>query len=95
VIYGVHSISGQLARNLMINADTSGAACYALVIIIGVPTVLVYSESTARMGPSARAMDSVPCHSNLILGSRICGLRSCRDVKFRSMTSAVRSADRP
>ena len=30
--------------------------------------------------PNARAMDSVPCHSNLILGPRICGLRSCRDV---------------
>jgi hypothetical protein len=48
--------------------------------------VLVYSESTARMGPNARAMDSVPRHSNSILRSRICRLRSCRDVKDQSIT---------
>ena len=87
VMYGVHSIPGQLAA--------AGAVCYALVIIIGVPTcvrinhqnrVLVYSESTARMGPNPRAMDSVPRHSNFILRSRICRLRSCRDVKYQSIT---------
>jgi Domain of unknown function (DUF1772) len=51
VIYGLHSIPGQLAA--------AGAVCYALVIIIGAPTcvrinhqirALVHSEPTARMG---------------------------------------------
>jgi hypothetical protein len=39
VIYGVHSISGQLAA--------AGAACYALVIIIGVPTCVRINHQIA------------------------------------------------
>jgi anthrone oxygenase-like protein len=39
VIYGVHSISGQLAA--------AGAACYALVVIIGVPTCVRINHQIA------------------------------------------------
>ena len=39
VMYGVHSISGQLAA--------AGAACYALVIIIGVPTCVRINHQIA------------------------------------------------
>lgn len=48
--------------------------------------VLVYSESTAGMGPSAGAMDSVPRHSNFILRSRIRRLRPGRDFKYQPVT---------
>jgi hypothetical protein len=60
VIYGVHSIPGQLAA--------AGAPCYALVLIITLPTNLRINHQIAswsiqnppQVGPSARAMDSVP-----------------------------------
>jgi len=39
VMYGVHSISGQLAA--------AGAVCYALVIIIGVPTCIRINKQIA------------------------------------------------
>ena len=39
VMYGVHSISGQLAA--------AGAACYALVIAIGVPTCVRINQQIA------------------------------------------------
>ena len=81
VMYGIHSISGQLAA--------AGAVCYALVLIITLPTNCphqpskVYSESTAGTGPSAGATDSVPRLSNFILRSRICRLRPGRDFKYQ------------
>jgi hypothetical protein len=40
VMYGVHSISGELAA--------AGAACYALVIIIGVPTCVRINHQIAK-----------------------------------------------
>jgi len=40
VMYGVHSIPGQLAA--------AGAVCYALVIIIGVPTCVRINHQIAR-----------------------------------------------
>jgi GMC oxidoreductase/Domain of unknown function (DUF1772) len=40
VMYGVHSIPGQLAA--------AGAACYALVIIIGLPTCVRINHQIAR-----------------------------------------------
>jgi hypothetical protein len=48
--------------------------------------VLVYSEPSARMGPNARAMDSVSRHSNVILRSRVHPLSSCCDVKYQPST---------
>jgi Domain of unknown function (DUF1772) len=41
VMYGVHSIPGQLAA--------AGAACYALVIIVGVPTCVRINHQIASL----------------------------------------------
>jgi Putative transposase DNA-binding domain len=38
------------------------------------------------MGPNVRTMDSIPRHSNFILCTRVCRLRSRRDVECRSIT---------
>jgi hypothetical protein len=47
---------------------------------------VVDPESTAGMGPSAGAMDSVPHHSNFILRSRIRRSRPGRDFKCQRVT---------
>jgi hypothetical protein len=80
VMYGVHSIPGQLAA--------AGALCYALVLIISLSTDVrinhqIYSEPAARMDHNTCAMDPVSCHSNVILRSRVRHLSSSRDVKYQ------------
>src|SRR6516162_9328722 len=70
VMYGVHSIPGQLAA--------AGAVCYARVIIIGLPTRARINHQIAswsiqnpprECGPNARAMDSVSRYQSVILRS--------------------------
>jgi hypothetical protein len=90
VMYGVHSIPGQLAAE--------GAVCYALVIIIGVPTCVLMNHQIAswsiqnppREWAQMRARWSVSRHSNVILRSRAHDLSSCRDVKYRPSSVVFR-----
>ena len=83
VMYGVHSIPGQLAvagaallRTRNNNRRTDMCPHQSS------NRVLVYSGPTARMGPSARPVVSVSRHSGVIFGSRVSHVYFRRDVEY-------------